>query len=232
VLFQSIATPQSSTGSYAPNDTITMAGGTGTPAVFTVSETGVVSATIAAAGSGGTNGTQTVTGTTGTGTKFTASVTVSGGAITAVLSILTAGIYTVNPTTLTNEPVTGAGLTGAALNIKMGVVQVLALTSLQGGSYTGTLPTSPLSQASTSGSGTGFQVNVHWAVRSIGVTSPGEGYDNTSAILITGGGLVSQATAVLVLGAPSSTVTGELSIAGSTGDVVYLDGIVFLVNSY
>jgi hypothetical protein len=49
-----------------------------------------------------------------------ASVTVAGGAVTAVLSILTAGVYTVNPTTLTAEPVTGASLAGATLSIKMG----------------------------------------------------------------------------------------------------------------
>jgi hypothetical protein len=227
-----INTAQSGSGSYAPNDTVTLAGGTGTPAVVTILETKVMSATVEAGGTGGTNGTQTVTGTTGTGTKFTASVTVAGGAITAVLSILTHGIYTVNPTVLTNEPVTGAGLTGAALSVVMGIDLVEAFTVTQGGSYTGTLPTSPLSQASTSGSGTGASFNVNWAVRSIGVTSPGEGYDNSSAILITGGGLIAEATAVLVLGSASPNIAGELSIAGSIGDVISLDGIVFFVNSY
>ncbi len=86
----------------------------------------VVSATIAAAGTGGTPGTQTVTGTTGTGTKFTASVTVSGGgAITAVLSITLGGVYSVMPSSLTNEPVTGASLTGAQLALSMGVDSVV-----------------------------------------------------------------------------------------------------------
>ncbi len=84
----------------------------------------VVNPTVAAGGSGGTNGTQTVTGTTGTGTKFQASVTVAGGAITAVLSVTVAGAYTAMPSTLTAEPVTGASLTGATLNLSaaMGVV--------------------------------------------------------------------------------------------------------------
>ena len=84
----------------------------------------VISATVAAGGSGGTNGTQTVTGTTGTGTKFTASVTVASNAITAVLSITLAGSYSVMPTVLTAEPVTGASLTGAQLSIVMGVESV------------------------------------------------------------------------------------------------------------
>lgn len=72
------------------------------------------------AGTGGTTGTQTVTGTTGTGTKFTASVTVTAGAISAIISVLTPGSYSVLPTDPTQEPVTGGGLTGAKLNLGMG----------------------------------------------------------------------------------------------------------------
>lgn len=87
-----------------------------TPAVKHFS---VQNAAVKAGGSGGTNGTQTVTGTTGTGTKFQASVTVTSGAISAVGSITTAGDYTVLPTALDAEPVTGAGLTGATLSLAM-----------------------------------------------------------------------------------------------------------------
>src|SRR5581483_7593127 len=90
-----------------------------------VANMGVVQTpTVAAGGSGGTNGTQTVTGTTGTGTKFQASVTVAGGAITAVLSVTVQGVYTALPSTLAAEPVTGASLSGAQLNLTgcMGVV--------------------------------------------------------------------------------------------------------------
>jgi hypothetical protein len=90
----------------------------GTSGVCTVTTNGsVASATITAPGSGGTNGTQTVTGTTGTGTKFQASVTVAGGAITAIIAITVAGNYTANPTNPAAEPVTGASLTGAQLNL-------------------------------------------------------------------------------------------------------------------
>jgi hypothetical protein len=70
-------------------------------------------------GSGGTNGTQTVIGTTGTGSKFQASVTIGGGAITAINSITVAGAYTALPANLNDEPVTGAGLSGAALSLAM-----------------------------------------------------------------------------------------------------------------
>jgi hypothetical protein len=79
----------------------------------------VQNAAIYSGGSGGTNGTQTVTGTSGTGTKFQATVTISGGAITAVNSITVPGAYTVLPANLNNEPVTGAGLSGAALSLAM-----------------------------------------------------------------------------------------------------------------
>lgn len=159
-----IGTAQSGAGSYAPGDTITLTGGTAVVnAILTVSTTQVVSATIAAAGSGGTNGTATVTGTTGTGTRFTANVTIAGGLITAVNSITTGGIYTANPTTLATEPVAGTtvvgvagnGLTGAQLAVKTGPF-VVAVTSP--GSYSAN-PANPVSQGSTSGSGTGFTVN-------------------------------------------------------------------------
>lgn len=83
-------------------------------------------------GTGGTTGTQTVTGTTGTGTKFTASVTVAGGAITAILSITLGGTYSVLPTDPTQEPVTGGGLTGAKLNITMGSYLSFAAPSWTG----------------------------------------------------------------------------------------------------
>lgn len=85
----------------------------------------VVGATARATGTGGTTGTQTVTGTTGTGTKFTASVAIAGGAITAINSISLAGAYTVLPTNLDAEPVTGGGLTGATLSLQTtGVVSM------------------------------------------------------------------------------------------------------------
>jgi hypothetical protein len=186
---------------YAPGDTVTLAGGTHSiAAIVTLSTTNVVSASLAAAGSGGTPGAAVVTGTTGTGTKFQADVTISaGGIIASVDSIAVSGSYTVNPTSLTNEPVTGGGLVGAQLNITMGANTIFVSN---GGNYTvnpagatftqasssgpgtgatfqsaifgpldvtfsvagaySTLPSNPVSQASTSGSGLGAEFNVTW----------------------------------------------------------------------
>ena len=145
---------------YVPTEILTAVGGTSSPAAtFTVATTKVVSATIAAAGSGGTDGTQTVTGTTGTGTKFEASVTITAGEITAVLSISVAGSYTVNPTAIGNEPVTGAGLTGAELNVVMGVDTVTLTTA---GVYTVNS-----SSFTTTASGSGIGATLDTAVYGI-----------------------------------------------------------------
>lgn len=169
---------------YIPGQTITLTGGTASQqAILIVESTKVVSATVQAGGSGGTNGTQTVTGTTGTGTKFTASVTVAGGTITAVLSILTGGVYTANPTSIAVEPVTGASLAGAALAVVMGVNTVNLSNA---GAYT-VLAANPLAQGSTSGSGTGCTINLtSYAVASVAVSTPGDGYAQGCVITPTG----------------------------------------------
>lgn len=142
------------TTSYAPLDTITLIGGSLiTPPVMSVTSTMVVSATIDTAGASGAPGAGVVVGTTGTGTKFQANVTISGaGAIQSVDSILLAGNYTVNPTTPSAEPVTGAGLVGAKLNVVMGVRTASVTT---GGEFTTNPGGSILTQTATSGGGSG-----------------------------------------------------------------------------
>ncbi len=127
-----------STGGFIPGTssiTLDVTGsGVTTSAVLGVATTQIISATIAAAGAfTGTTGTYNVVGTTGTGTKFSVSCTLTNGSgITAVLGIVSGGSYTVNPTTLTAEPVSYGGLTGATLNILMGIA---TLTVTSGGAY-------------------------------------------------------------------------------------------------
>lgn len=113
----------------------------------------VQAASVAAGGSGGTNGTQTVTGTTGTGTKFQASVTVSGGAVTAVLSILVAGSYTAMPANVSAEPVTGAGLTGATLALAMGAVWTANAVTTSNATASGTAGFARLAASNAAGAG-------------------------------------------------------------------------------
>ncbi len=211
--------------SYAPGDKITASGGTATtPAQLSVVTTQVSSATIAAGGSGGTNGTQTVTGTTGTGTKFRASVTVAGGAITAVNSITAAGGYSVNPAVLTDEPVTGAGLTGAALSLVMGVASVAIAA---GGAYT--VKAASLTQASSTGSGTGATfTSAAWGVLSASITTAGS-YTTTPSSPVaqastTGTG--TGATFAVTWGGPPSTVV----IKNALGTTTYVENTDYTVD--
>jgi hypothetical protein len=224
-----VATAQSGAGSYAPNDTVQLAGGTfSTRAVGTVATTKVASATVAAGGSGGTDGTQTVVGTTGIGTKFQASVTVASGAITAVLSITVGGSYATNPTSLTNEPVTGASLTGAQLSVKMGINTIGVTTA---GSYS-VLPADPVSQFATSGSGTGATFTVLWGLVGVTVANGGQGYteDNTTITVSGGGGSGGGALTPIIAEATSCEVL--LVDQPTASDIVYLDGASFLVEPY
>lgn len=141
---------------YVPADTITEAGGVlapgGVAAILAVASTQAVSAAVVAGGTGGTPGAVTLTGTTGTGTKFQATGTISaGGVLQPGLVVAVPGNYTVNPTSITIEPVTGGGLTGATVSLGMGV---LTVTVSNAGSYA-MPPLNPTSQGATSGVGTG-----------------------------------------------------------------------------
>jgi hypothetical protein len=204
-----VSTAQAASGSYAPADTITLAGGTGTVPILTVATTKVVSATVAAAGTGGVDGgLQTVTGTTGTGTKFQASVSILSGSIVAVNSITVAGNYTVNPTSLTAEPVTGASLAGAQLNVVMGVLTATVSTP---GSLSA-VATNPALQASTSGAGTGATFNMTYGVDAVTVTDGGEDYATAPTVAFTGGA-GSGATATATIGGSDDPITVSLAFS-------------------
>lgn len=195
---------------YVPGETITLAGGTfSSPAIITISNTQLATVVgIAAGGSGGTDGTRTAQGTTGTGVKFTVSVTVSGGAITAVGAILTAGSYDVNPSVLTAEPVTGTGIpTGAQLNITMGVRGQTVTTR---GSYTVT--TSAFTQSATSGSGSGATFSgALWGVSTFVITAPGQ-YSAPAASSFTVGSTTSTSGTGATFGSATYTIN-QLTVA-------------------
>jgi hypothetical protein len=155
---------QSGAGSYAPGDTVTISGGTGTAAVCTIRTTKIVTAAINAAGAGGTNSAACVVrGSSGTaqgkdGTdagRFQLTVVVSGGAITSITEIVSNGFYTTNPASLVSAPVVGCGVTGATMTITMGPGPMTVSTP---GAYT-VAPTSPAA-STTSGSGTGLTVTL------------------------------------------------------------------------
>lgn len=132
-------------GGWVPGDTIVLdatGNGVTTSAVLAVATTQLIGTpTIATAGAfTGTTGTYNVQGTTGAGTKFYVSCTLTNGSgITAVLGIVNGGAYTTNPTSLTAEPVSFGGLTGATLGgLAMGIG---ALNVTSGGAYAPTTAT-------------------------------------------------------------------------------------------
>ena len=216
LLLTQVSTPGAS-GVYAPGNTITLAGGTAsTPAKVSITSTTVVSATIAVAGTTGTDGTAIVTGTTGTGTMFQANVTITGGAITAVNSIVTGGAYTVNPTAPALEPVTGAGLTGAKLNL---VIGVNAATISVAGSYTANPPGGLMTQSSTTGAGVGatFAYSL-FGPATLSVANPGA-YTSFPA------NPVSQATTSGSGAGATFTMSSGSVAAYNAGDWLYLSNI-------
>jgi hypothetical protein len=189
----------------------------------------VVSAAVAAGGTGGANGVATVTGTTGTGSKFQAIVTISGGAITGVNAIMFGGLYTANPANLTAEPVTGAGLTGATLSINMGVGDV-SLTS--GGVFSANPAGGFMTQASTSGSGTGasFQ-SVLFGPATLSLVQAGS-YSTlptnpVSQASTTGGG--SGATFTLSSGSGASFANGAWVFISSVNGMTELNGNTYVI---
>lgn len=230
---------------YFPGDQITLAGGQSTiNAQATVQTTKVVAATIGNAGTGGTPGAATVTGTTGTGTKFQASVTIgAGGNITSVNSISLAGSYTANPTYTTQpvyvgvwpyghwiynyyylEPVTGGSLSGASLNIQMGVATVEVSNP---GSFTDNPPGGAFTQLITNGQGVGATFNTGvFAPLSVSIVNAGiysaPPTNPVSQGSTTGTGV--GATFDLTFSAASSYVSGDWVYLSQVGGMTPLDG--------
>jgi hypothetical protein len=170
-----VTTAQSGSGSYAPGDPLTVAGGTAaTAAVFPITYTQAVSATVVSSGSTVMTGACTVVGTTGHGSLFSFSGTISGGGLSGPLTLVAGGAYSTNPTTLTAEPVTGCGLTGATVSVVMGAAFVGPPTAP--GNYS-SQPSSPVA-TTTSGSGTGATLTPVWATSG----SVDYGHDDTAAI--------------------------------------------------
>ncbi|MES3018146.1 MAG: hypothetical protein V4721_10215 [Bacteroidota bacterium] len=182
------------TGYVAGTSVITITGGTAaTASSFTVTNTQVVSATVAAGGTGdlGAGAGVIVEGTTGTGTKFRASVTIAANAIASVQSITVAGNYTVEPTVIAAEPVTyisgaasGTTLTGAQLSVVMGA---LTLATNVAGNYS-VLPANPAAQGSAVGGGTAATITVSWGILAFTITAAGTGYTSYPTFSVTGAG--------------------------------------------
>jgi hypothetical protein len=102
-----------------------------------------------------------VTGGSGTGAQYTLTFSSGSGSIVSIDGVNLPGMFTVNPTVLSDEPVIDAsssGITGAAVNLVMGVL-TSAITVA--GEY-GVPPLSPISEASSSAAGVGASYNLQY----------------------------------------------------------------------
>lgn len=181
---------------YAPNDTITLTGGTASvQAILEVLTTKAVTAPAIAAG-----GTLYVVGDQITlqNGMVVQVATLSGSAVASV-TIVSAGSFTTNNTGaggLTQVSTTGAG-SGATFTMTAAKYGVNTYAVQNAGLYS-VLPANAVAQGSTSGSGTGFTLNVAtWQVGLITALG-GNAYKNGSAISFTGGGATTQATGAVV----------------------------------
>jgi hypothetical protein len=179
--------------SYETPPTVAFTGGGGSGAAGTaVLGFGIASAAVTAPGSYATE--PTIGATVGTGATFnlhmrTASGTVAAGGSGYVVDdqiVFTGGVGTQAAIVVTG--VSGGAITSFA---------VTGDDTLPG-DYT-TLPANPVAQGSTSGSGTGATFNMLWGLLSIEVTAPGQNYDDTSALTVTGGGGTGGGTGTLTL---------------------------------
>lgn len=167
-----VQTVQSGGGSYVAADTITLAGGTcATAPVLKVAETGLTTAAVNAGGSNYAVG-DTVALTPTGGTQLRPAVvkiaTLSGSAA-ATVTVLIPGIFQGNPTAFAQSSTTGSG-SGLTLNTLVYGANYQAPTTV--GSCT-VVPSNPVSQASTSGSGTGAKFTIAWQGGSFGIDGSG-----------------------------------------------------------
>lgn len=116
---------------WVPADTVVVSGpATIEPTTLTVTHTQVVTATVVDGGTGATPGAVTITGSTGTGTDFQATGTIDGdGVLQDPLVVTVAGDYTVNPTDITAEPVTGGDTSDVTVLLEMGVLTATVTTA-------------------------------------------------------------------------------------------------------
>lgn len=194
-----LAAPAAAGTSYAPNDTITTAGGTASQqAILHVQTTQLVSVPTVAAGGANYAVNDTITLQNGAIVKV---LTLSGSAV-ATISLQAGGSFPANITSaggLTQQSTSGVG-TGATFTAALANYGVNTFSILNGGYYT-TLPSGAgsLTQGSTSGSGTGatFTPNT-WQIGSVAVTQGqgGKAYANGTPITFSGGGGAPQGSAV------------------------------------
>ncbi|MEW6156110.1 MAG: LEPR-XLL domain-containing protein, partial [Verrucomicrobiota bacterium] len=201
---------------YKPNDTITIAGGTGTAALLTVSHVQAVGIAAITAGGAGYQANQilTVSNVTATVAAQIKVLTVNGSGAILTAAIERAGSHTAVPAG--NVTVTGGTGSNATFTINWGV-ETLAVTNA--GAYT-ILPSNPAAQSATSGSGVNAKLNLSWALHSVAIVNPGHGYRALPLAVISGQPAATttmKAVGVSVTAPGSGYLPGQtITIAGGT----------------
>lgn len=137
-------------------------------------------------------------------------MTISGGAITAVNSITVPGSYSVFPTDITQEPVTGASLTGAKLALTMGLAG--GTVAAAGKGYL----TAPAGTV-TGGAGSGASFTTTLKVVSVDqILSPGAGYAPSDTATLAGG----TSTTAAIMSVTNTKLVALAVNAGGSGYVV------------
>ena len=216
---------------YLPNDTITLAGGTGTPVELQVDWVGVgmTGWTLTNAGTGGMPGTYTgaafelQTGLPSTSNAYFSGTIGVGGDLTA-LSVFLGGWYGA-PETGVDIPLVGHGLVGATVNVSQWTVGTtgpsypLGISILNAGDYT-VPPTNPVSQASTSGSGSGAMFDLTLSSGSgsiVSIDAINEGGDYTTNPMDVTNEPVVDASSSGITGAAVAVTMGVLAVEIAVG---------------
>lgn len=205
---------------YAPGDILTVSGGTGTAATFTVASVLIRTAAVQAAGGNTWATGDTVTFSTGWATPAVLTITDNGSGGIASLTITNAGVRT---TALPSDPVApdsttnGGGVNGATFNLGFGVNTV---TSTAAGSYT-VLPANPVATTTNSATGTGATLTVSYGIGTATVSTAGSGYTSAPSVTLSGGN--GTLTAVLGTSNTNAIVISAYVVGGSSavaGDIV------------
>ncbi len=206
---------------YVTGDVLTVVGGTGTAATFTVTNTLIRTAAVQAAGTNTWTTGDTVTFSTGWATPAVLTITDDGAGGIASITITDAGVYAgaaltdpVAPDSTTN--VSGA-VNGATFNLGMGVNTVTVAAQ---GSYT-VLPSNPVATTTNSATGTGATLTVNYGIGTATVTTAGSGYTAAPAVTVSGGN--GTLTAVLASSNVNAIAISAFVVGGSSavaGDIV------------
>jgi hypothetical protein len=143
----------------------------------------------------------------------------SGATLAAVMKAVSATVAAGGSGYVVGDTITLAGGTKSqAITLTVTTVSGGAITGVSittAGSYT-VLPSSPVAQASTSGSGTGATFTVLWGLLRVIVGTSGTGYTSSSAFTVTGGGGTGGGTGTVLVGAQLAPAKSTYALTGGT----------------